>query len=1832
MKQGLLILICFVYSWLANAQTAIMVKDINPNGNGAQAVTERPIMINGIIYFIGLDNSHGMELWKSDGTKEGTVLVKDISPGITPSWVNSFTNYNGMLFFRAYSDTNGTELWKSDGTEAGTTIVKDIIPGSGSGEPAGFTLFNNMIYFSAINTNGGRHLWRSDGTEEGTQLVSDIFNIELSSPNSQYKFAIVNQIFYFFSKDQNNTRGLWKSDGTSQGTELVKQFTSDSYIGRTSSTLELVQRDDDLFFAAREDGNGTGFQLWKSDGTEVGTTLIKYFAPPLERVIGTWYIMECQGKVFFTTYDPDTGFELWKSDGTPEGTVLVKDINPGVASSYAGWLVNIQGTLFFLATDGIHGDELWKSDGTWDGTLMVKDINPGTQSGVPVYVTLANGRLYFSAQDGIHGNELWQSDGTSAGTNMYKDINPGAAGSSVLGIVQKDTTLFFIAEDGIHGWELWKTSPYLNQTIHFPSISAKTFGDQPFSLNATTSSGLPVSYSIAKGPATITDSIATIIGAGTITIRASQKGADPYKAADSVEQTFIVSKAPQVITFSALYKKLYGDTPFTLQASSSSNLTITFVSSNTKVATVSGNLISILGPGTTSITASQAGDANYNPAVSVLQTLIVKTSVQNQASYIYRWQQKKEIPVPVLNTNSLASPADVALSGGKVYIADSFNNRIQVYTSNGNFLQTIGSYGSGNGQLQDPEGIAVNSQGNIYVADAGNSRIQIFSSDGTFLNTLGSPGSEEGQFSYISDIAIDAQGRLYIADSGNNRIQIFSSTGTFISSFGSAGTGDGQFNNPEGIDVDAQGNIYVTDAGALFVNEGHNRIQKFNSNGIYLTQFGGYGSEMGQLIWPQGVAVDNQGNIYVADAGNSRIQIFSSDGTFLNTFGSFGSEEGFFTSLQGLAIDGTGTLFIADAGNNRIQILSQYGQFISEIGSETSSTPLPAEDEKFLIQQGITVDSKGAIYLADAANHRIQKFSSNNQLLLQFGSFGSENGQLNNPSGIAIDTQGNIYVVDKGNHRIQAFSSDGAYKSQFYLDIPPPNEFTHPISIAIDWQNSLYLSDRRNHRILKFTSDGTLINQFGQYGSGNGQFIFPQGIAIDSEGNVWVADSWNHRIQKFTKDGTYLKQFGTNGSKESQFNYPVGISLDSHGFLYISEWGNSRFQKFDSNGIYITQFGTNGSGNGQFSKLQGLAVDSLGNVYVDEIGNNRIQKLSPFGPAISIKQEDTQIYTNESKNFGNVQIKSSKELVFTVFNQGTTPLQLSNESFTIRGTDAASFKVDTGSTTSSLQPDSSINIKVIFNPLNIGFHIATLSIRSNDPLDSLFYIHLSGDGIKINQSITFDPIPNKRYGDAPFVLSASASSGLLVSFKVVSGPATLLENTLTLTGVGPLIIKASQAGDSIYDAANDQILELVIQPTLSTVALSGAISTSLGTPIKGVSMKGSDGVNSQQKSTLSDGAYALDAPEGSPYTITASKNNDSNPASGVTTLDLLLIRRHILQKEELDSPYKIIAADANSSGSVTTLDIALINSLILLDRVSFPGNKLWNFVNSDFTFRDPANPFPFDSTRSFTQALAASNQNFIGVKLGDVNDSWDKSGARIASEGEVEFNLADQTTLPNAEIVVPVKVSAFNQIGGYQFTLNWDANVLHFQGADNKALNGSYGLSRVTEGKLTTTWYDAQGKEQTLPEGETIFQVRFKVIGGLGSQSHLTINSSLTQSMAYSGELAQLAVLSQQKKVAVHNAETTNLAGYQLFQNQPNPFQSSTTIRFTIPTKQAVNLVIYNTLGQVVTSFQGEYEAGENHILWDGRSKNGSLVGTGTYYYQISTNSYTKAKQLLYEH
>ncbi|MGB9940245.1 PKD domain-containing protein [Methanosarcina sp.] len=254
-----------------------------------------------------------------------------------------------------------------------------------------------------------------------------------------------------------------------------------------------------------------------------------------------------------------------------------------------------------------------------------------------------------------------------------------------------------------------------------------------------------------------------------------------------------------------------------------------------------------------------------------------------------------------------------------IYIADKSNHRIQEFSSDGLFIKCVGdiqsaescSKGSSKGEFNEPVDIAVDSSGNIYVADSGNDRIQKFDSNGNYLTQWGSSGMENGQFFSLTSVAVDSSGNVYVADHVNI-IQKFDSSGKFITKWGSSGSDNGQFSLPYDIAIDSSDSIYVADTY-------NNRIQKFDSNGRFISNLGSQVGDDRQFNNPSGVTVDFSDNIYVADKLNDRILKFDSNDNLIAKWGSSGMENGKFYYPQSVAIDSSGSIYVVDSTNNRIQ-------------------------------------------------------------------------------------------------------------------------------------------------------------------------------------------------------------------------------------------------------------------------------------------------------------------------------------------------------------------------------------------------------------------------------------------------------------------------------------------------------------------------------------------------------------------------------------------------------------------------------------------------------------------------------------------------------------------------------------------------------------------------------------------------------------------------------------------------------------------------------------------------------------------------------------------------
>jgi tripartite motif-containing protein 2/3/tripartite motif-containing protein 71 len=253
--------------------------------------------------------------------------------------------------------------------------------------------------------------------------------------------------------------------------------------------------------------------------------------------------------------------------------------------------------------------------------------------------------------------------------------------------------------------------------------------------------------------------------------------------------------------------------------------------------------------------------------------------------------------------------------------------------------------------------------------------------------------------------------------------------------------------------------------------------------------------------------------------------------------------------------------------------------------------------------QGVTTNSKGHILVTEEGAHCVSVFNGGEKLFL-FGTNGNSNQQFDHPHGIAVDENDNIYVADSANHRIQKFTAKGNFIGVVGSNGERALCFKNPRDISHNKKdNRLYVCDDDNHRIQVLETNLTFCRAFGETGSGNGQLSYPYGIGFNDDGTVVVAEYHNNkRVQIFTPEGTHIHVL-----QGKTLNNPCGIAIDSAGSIYVSERDGNCISIFDKCGKLVTSFGTGGAQPGQFNKPNLIHIDRYDNLYVADTGNGRLQ-------------------------------------------------------------------------------------------------------------------------------------------------------------------------------------------------------------------------------------------------------------------------------------------------------------------------------------------------------------------------------------------------------------------------------------------------------------------------------------------------------------------------------------------------------------------------------------------------------------------------------------------------
>jgi tripartite motif-containing protein 71 len=557
-------------------------------------------------------------------------------------------------------------------------------------------------------------------------------------------------------------------------------------------------------------------------------------------------------------------------------------------------------------------------------------------------------------------------------------------------------------------------------------------------------------------------------------------------------------------------------------------------------------------------------------------------------------------------------PVDIAATADDYYVMDPGRYRVvRIDRATGAVVDSIGGHqGRQLGQFGAARAIALDAQGRVYVADTPNNRVQRFSSDLTYQTSWGSIGTGPGQFSQVYGIAV-GPGKLADGSSGQvvyttdgDRVQKFTTGGVFISQFGRK-----SLNEPRQLDVDPNTHdVYVASAR-------DRKVVVFAPNGKRLFRFGGEGTGNGQFMGDiRGVEVSDTGRVFVSDDGNQRVQVFTSKGRYLYQFGNTGTGAKRLVDARGLTTTPDGTVVVADEWAFALKEWT-YTKTAATFQRQLfgSGPPAPGVNSP----RGMAVDpGSGALYAVDWWNQRIEKFGAAGAYQLQWGQRGTkqEPGSINFAWDAAVDpATGNVFVANRESHEIEVFAPNGDYVTRWGTRGTTDGKLTFPQGVAFDpTDGSLLVADSGNDRIQRFdilpSGEGQWVATYGGHGTAPGEFDVPTGIAVGADGTIWVADTRNYRIERRDPGGAWTV-FTQAAGDTTTFKSPWGVSVGPDGSIWVADTGRSRIVKMSAAGVLSYSADGPSLGLGPIDGPFDVAFGPAGQIYVSLVWDNRILHL-----------------------------------------------------------------------------------------------------------------------------------------------------------------------------------------------------------------------------------------------------------------------------------------------------------------------------------------------------------------------------------------------------------------------------------------------------------------------------------------------------------------------------------------------------------------------------------------------------------------------------------------------
>ncbi len=862
------------------------------------------------------------------------------------------------------------------------------------------------------------------------------------------------------------------------------------------------------------------------------------------------------------------------------------------------------------------------------------------------------------------------------------------------------------------------------------------------------------------------------------------------------------------------------------------------------------------------------------------------------------------------------------------------------------------------------------------------------------------------------------------------------------------------------------------------------------------------------LVYVEAVVLDTRGNLYLTEAENpARVRKVDSSGT-ITTWAR--TETGGY--LEAVGIDSVATnLFVSDRVNNKIFRIDAVGKITTVAGTGIAGKAAEGElatsarlDEPF----GVAVHpTTREIYFTETANNRVCRIEAGTSRLRIVAGTGNAdhsgdggpaaNAKLHGPCDLAFDSSGHLFIVDRDNHCIR----------------------------RVDALSKIITTVAGTPKQLGYSGDDGDAKK--------AELNAPEGIAIDGAGNILVSDLWNHAVRKIdvslnpwritTVAGT-PKQPGSSGdngpAKQAKLERPGGMAFDQAGNLYIADCQNHRVRKVIA--------GSSGAVG------ETLTINTSSPLPAGTVGTDYTCALLAAGGRSPYRWEraagalPSGLQLDSTTGLLTGKPQTANDYVFTVKVTDAGGLTAQQEyrltiSPALTPGTGPTFTVGTAAGGKGAEVTVPVTVKNFktLGAFQFSMHWKT-AVATYIAVEQFQLQGLAAGSFGSTQagSGTLTVAWNDTEGTAGETL-ADGAAVFAIRFRLVGNSGDRTD--VTIDGTPTPIV----AGNAQLAAVNPTVIKGQVE-VRSTASLSGKVLYyDRKSAVRDVTLSLA-GDAQQTVPSGPDGTYSFNVNAGGNYTVTPSRSTDPSFKTGTTTSDILPILLHVQNRTLLDSPYQLLAADVDGSRSVNVLDAYRIQRFVLNPTsITFTGGW-WRFVSSDYPITEN-NAWTAEAIRSCQRLSGATTgQDFLAIKLGDVNRDWKPSATTPANRldldrdvalhapaavPKVTFQVSSPTVKSGEMIKVAVGLAGFSQVTTVQFTLRSDPAILEYVTTGDYALEGlgagNFGTDSIKSGMLTFSWYDPNAVGVTKPDGTVVFTVSFRAIGRPGGGTALALTDDL---------------------------------------------------------------------------------------------------------------------------